>query len=1386
MFFKKLVSYFLIFTLLANQNRMMIAFIFSGSALFFSRYTFADPPAASTTEKLDELKLRYNLNNPTRNHQSDTLSNEVKERIENPGASRDMTPAITNVLSSPTTTNIIDLSKYSGGPGKTFDEHKDLALNLSKSHGVPTGDVQSNAGGDTIQSLNLEYAKSGTRKFVRGADGKLTMVVIEGVPRTEDATANDLYSNEYNPAHPGYTFESGKQTMYGDEEAIFDEGKATHQTFKDPSTGNSSSARGYRAITDGATRAMNEPAPLSLLDQSFNHMNNAQDPTKWLTGCTTQTVPSNSTISSISSSEHFCQDTAQANLDFCEVERVIKVPIYANTPGLRSCGVGCYEFDLNIDVWKTSKCRSSPGDVAPATFTLNLNMSHGIAIKNVTLTGTADDHFLYRLNGQKLWESNGGSQSTSGNINAGSCNSSGSAHTINTNLTSRVQAITGPLPTEGLYVLNFQADLRWKRNGGIASKIRFEVEDTSGEGLETKFIQYPEGCYDALKIEDKLTRGLTGVYNWEELGIDPSLPMIKYECTSPPREPSCPSGQTAFGSAGQESCYSIPEPPLCPSGTYNNVTDRCEYPGTVTCPNVSGVACGTNEMGNPIYPLAPNVSLVGLLCTYTDGENCGNGWSYQTDADVACPNGGTLDGNLCVMPPVKTNMCDIDNGYSLKKIKIDGVEYERCEGPVTDYKPNEWSCETVDGEPQTYSPSYCTISHEDFRDEDGNPIPTIDANGFPINPPFLDEDGNPIVFRDVAKCSKPQTLPEAELPEIPQSFCTFDEYEVMEEGDKGFPEEILAAIPPFYTGDTGDKTWKVNLKKYRCDPSQGRIMCFPDQVTGEQVCYDWEDLKNLPDRCLKYKEDPKCSEVKRECTEGWLEPITGRCMADTVTYRCDTETVIEYESTIEKNTCESMIPCAGGNCEVGEKEQNQKFVQAMVAGSILDNVQGDSSCKDPTDPTTCRIFEGDYKYCSWETSGLGSDCCEEVKGVDILGYITFTRQMLKVNQMAYSGAFGEGLSGGYQKLAQPVTDGYKAIADWANSGIRTASESIFGNAEATSQGVSAVSDGISAALSAVQKEVYKFVYDMLPEELGKLIFNATTDVVSGEVLDIALNETLGNVISNVMAVYAVYSLAKLALTLLTACDEYEMDMGLKLAQRQCFKVGSTYCSKEYPVIGLVTPACMQRRQDYCCYSSILARIVMKEAYSQLSINPLPYGTKLGATSEEADASCLGLTQEQLGSLDFNAPSMQNALNEWIVLLLQSGQIPSESDEQSLTGGATSVDATCPEEKKPVLFCYIDPDTGDQKCEHSRDANGELMYDTITPECVKKLTPGQIWNASDRKKASERIAGPGGYIEGAEDRVIESKEKIKTIIDTLDCSIVPRPPVCSFQFKPTDN
>lgn len=1381
--FKNTIAYITIITMVLNINIVTIAAAISGASLLYSNAVYAADPV-DESETYENLKAKYDLANPTRNHQSDDLPESVSNLLASPPPSRDMTPAITNVFTSPTVTKDLKLSeKISDSPTNSFIYQKDLAINVSKTHGMPTGDISA---GNTLDSLNVKYLQKGTRAFVRDENGKLVLKYVEGSGELSGLSKTDMFSSESSDGHPGYAFESNKQGLYGDNVGIYNEGNAAHTNFKDPATSKSASARGYKALTAGAMQAATQPTPLTMLSQSFDALRDAQDPNQWFSECTTETIPISREFVSTTSTEYFCQDTNQSNFDFCEVERDIKIPVYATTPGLRSCGVGCYEFDMNIDTWKTSRCRNTAtGNSEPAEFTLSLNMKNSFIIKSVTIEGVASDHFKYTLNGQTIWESLGKTQGTTGNYNSGSCNLHSHTHQINTNVTSRVNSIVGALPTEGLVNLDFRADIRWKRSGGMTSVIRFQIEDTSGFGLESTFTQYPENCYDALTIEDKLTRGLNGIYDWQQLGIDPSLPPIRYSCTSTPRQPICPNGQVTFGSAGQEQCYTPPQPPTCSVGSYNDVSQRCEYAADISCPVLSGVSCGTDGDGKPRYPVALETDLVDQLCTYTDAEHCGS-WSYELPANISCPNGGTLDGLVCYVEGDTTNQCDTANGYTKTTVLMDGEIYEQCQGPILGFGDNVWSCDSVDGEPQVFNSTYCTVYYEDYLDENGNFILTRDENGNLIPPPYYDEEGEEIIFQDIANCVKAQPLPDVEPVDFPSSFCTFDEYQNIVVGPNGLPDEFLTVIPPFYNGDEGDKTWKVNLLGYRCDPTNGQIMCMPDPDTGEEVCYDWEDLKNLPDRCARYKEDPTCAEVKRECTEGWLEEVSGRCMADTVTYRCEEETVINYETETETTTCDSMLPCIGGDCEIGEPEQNGKFVEALVAGSILDNIEGDSECTDPADPATCEIFSGEYKYCSWETTGLGSDCCEEVGGMDLVGYVSFTRQMLKVNQMAYNGAFGEGVAGGYQQLSQPVVDGYNAVANWASDGIRSASESVFGNATAETtnalgETVSAISDGVSAALAQIQQQVYQFVYDMLPDQLSNMIFTETANVAAGEASKLAMNETLTNFMSNVMAVYAAYQMIKLALTLLTACDENEMDMGVKLAQRQCFKVGATFCSKSYGVFG----ACMQRRQSYCCFSSILARIIVKEAYDQLAINPLPYGNQPNINTYEGDESCPGLTPEQLGQLDFSKPSMQTALNEWIGLLLDAGEIPSESDEQSLTGGASLSDRDCPPQQVPVMSCYIDTVTEEEICNQARDEQGNLVYQTIEGECIKQVQPGQIWNATERKTASERTVGEGGYIEGAQDRQSENRQQIKSILGNIDCSISPRPPVCDFGFNPSD-
>lgn len=111
--------------------------------------------------------------------------------------------------------------------------------------------------------------------------------------------------------------------------------------------------------------------------------------------------------------------------------------------------------------------------------------------------------------------------------------------------------------------------------------------------------------------------------------------------------------------------------------------------------------------------------------------------------------------------------------------------------------------------------------------------------------------------------------------------------------------------------------------------------------------------------------------------------------------------------------------------------------------------------------------------------------------------------------------------------------------------------------------------------------------------------------------------------------------------LLTQCDENEEDVGMKLEMRQCFETSETYC--ETKVLGI----CVVRQKDHCCYSSMLARIVMEQAAPMLGKDM---------------SSCAGLTPEELSNLDFN----QLDLSEWTATMLENDMVP-ENSEEALTG-----------------------------------------------------------------------------------------------------------------------
>ncbi len=86
----------------------------------------------------------------------------------------------------------------------------------------------------------------------------------------------------------------------------------------------------------------------------------------------------------------------------------------------------------------------------------------------------------------------------------------------------------------------------------------------------------------------------------------------------------------------------------------------------------------------------------------------------------------------------------------------------------------------------------------------------------------------------------------------------------MDVGTKRLPESMSMA-KPLYEGDKGFLTWKTNLEGYFCYPLAKDKICSYDasgkiskSANGKDLCYNYEEIKSMPDACSSYKNDAAC------------------------------------------------------------------------------------------------------------------------------------------------------------------------------------------------------------------------------------------------------------------------------------------------------------------------------------------------------------------------------------------------------------------------------------------------------------------------------------------------------------------------------------------------
>lgn len=551
--------------------------------------------------------------------------------------------------------------------------------------------------------------------------------------------------------------------------------------------------------------------------------------------------------------------------------------------------------------------------------------------------------------------------------------------------------------------------------------------------------------------------------------------------------------------------------------------------------------------------------------------------------------------------------------------------------------------------------------------------------------------------------------------------CTFDGYEIIEEGSKGWAQSILDDLVPLFPGDTGNVTWRVNLEGYACEPFDGEDICITPYGEDVEICKSWygwfgrhdDDLSEFPEghpalneSCDDLRNNRNCERVDSSCAEGMLDGEV--CRISDVQYKCATGVGGSREIITETNQCDAMIPCAGGECDNTETEINQDFNKAALQASVLHELNNDNSCFDSDEG--CEIFTGTYSVCAKPKGGAkavklgGPNCCEDPTAIGVQEYIKAMRQVSQFETVQNTATWAaKPFKGGYDKISKGVETAWDKVTSPFTGSTNAANSS--------GAGAGGSGNMFTDGMGAIRDATMKWMANNLPESITHAVFATATEEVAGEVVTKLVDppefteglQAFGNFAQGLMTMYGYYTMLKLALDIVFACDAEESEAAGSIAQLQCVYLGRGAC--KMPGFPLV---CERHEYEYCCFNSLLARIIMEQAVEQLE-RPFEQGDR---------PSCRGLTLDELAQLDWDLIDLES---EWLPLMYESGLIAEDTSEHTLTGD------------------------------------------------------GRTLNSGARQLVSERTKDR--FRDISDDDVKDMDRELRT---TLDCSKYPRPLICNYQ------
>lgn len=488
------------------------------------------------------------------------------------------------------------------------------------------------------------------------------------------------------------------------------------------------------------------------------------------------------------------------------------------------------------------------------------------------------------------------------------------------------------------------------------------------------------------------------------------------------------------------------------------------------------------------------------------------------------------------------------------------------------------------------------------------------------------------------QCDNPLTIGTGEFG----AMCSFEDWECVSEAWHDESYDQYVSDMPITTGVLNNpKTCsKVNAVGYVCNPLPGIELCgmpnWPE--SSEEVCGDFTEINaQIPDSCAAYRDNADCTFVSSEPT--FIDPETGKAYGMESTYECHVYTNTDYSYDEETDLCTGSMMCVGGDCNFANAEKNEDFMEAMGVFTMLEDIKGNNECTNPDDISTCEIFKGEPRYCGVEKTGLGFNCCTLSAGqTNMFDYVSGMYSFYKFDsQMATLTDTSGLIKGAWNSMPDTVHNSVNYVTDSFSSGYDWVVGNVTGETASTTSlpSVADIGDTVSEAVFDTTIDEFKQMlmqkaYEVLPESIGNAIF--TTGGAGSAGGTVALNPAISTAFSAIAAAYAAYQVAKLALQMISECDDSEMEMGIKLDQGSCLKTG-----KDCHIDTFF--GCLVERHYYCCYASPLGRIVMEQA-----------APMLGIAQNAQNGQCAGITFEDAANLDWS----EIDLSEWEQILMASG------------------------------------------------------------------------------------------------------------------------------------